>query len=134
MKDKPASYRSREQGFTLIEVVVAAMLITTASLVAFPTVLSFFDLSKTAKELNIATHDLQAATEDILATPFSQITSTYTDGQPIPKYRGLHLNQEVILISYADPLADPLEVTLEVQWLNFRGRLQNSQTRILRTQ
>ncbi len=121
------------EGFTLIEVIVAMVVLTGASLVAFPTLVSFFDLSSAAREENVATHDVQSALEDLMATPFGRITSDYPDGQAIPKYTNLHLTNQQIVVSYADPDADPLVITLVVSWNDHRGRARQEQLSFLRT-
>jgi len=132
--DGPLVARRGSEGLTLVEVIVAVLLIATAALIAFPTLLSFFDLSQTARDQNIAHHDLQAAAEEILATPFSLVTKTYQDGQAIPKYTDRHLAAQRIVVNYPDPSRDPLEVQLTVAWNDAKGRAMQDSLRLLRTQ
>ena len=120
-------------GFTFIEVVIAIVILAVAALVAFPTMLSFFELSDTAREENVATHDLMAAVEDILCTPFANVTTTYADGQPIPKYTRLHLRDEQIVVRYDDPTTDPLLVTVTATWSDSKGRPRQEIYRCVRT-
>ncbi len=126
--------RTRERGFTFVEVCLATAVLATAALIAFPTMLSFFELSKTARDENIATHDLAAAAEDILSTAFVDLPATYVDGQAIPKYAGLHLPNQQIVVNYDDAAADPLVITLAASWTDHRGRARGETLRCLRTQ
>jgi prepilin-type N-terminal cleavage/methylation domain-containing protein len=121
------------RGFSLIEVMVATALLAVAALVAFPTILSFFDLSDMAREENIATHDLMAAVEEVMATPFASVTTSYPPGQAIPKYANLHLRGEQVMVNYTDPNQDPLEVVLTATWLDRRGRTRQEAFRCMRT-
>ncbi len=123
----------RCSGFTFVEMIVAMAVLATGALIAFPTMLSFFDLSRTARDENIATHDLSSAAEDLIATPFSQIVVSYPDGQPIPKFTDLHLNEQRVLVSYDDVAADPLVITLSATWSDHRGRDRREVFRCLRT-
>jgi len=129
----PRATRPGIGGFTFIEVAIAIVILAVAALVAFPTMLSFFELSDSAREENVATHDLMAATEDILATPFALVTTTYADGQPIPKFTRLHLRDQQIVVRYDDPNADPLVVTVAATWSDSKGRPRQERYRCVRT-
>jgi len=123
-----------QAGISLIEVLIATMVLALAALIAFPTLLSFFDLSKMARDENIATHDLRSAAEDMMATPFANLTTTYVDGEPIPKYQHLHLWDQEIVVQYEDSTTDPLTVQLVATWRDSRGRSQQQQLQFTRTQ
>jgi len=132
--DEVVSQRAKARaGFTFIEVVIATVVLAVAALVAFPTMLSFFELSDTAREENVATHDLMASIEDILCTPFANVTTTYPDGQAIPKYTRLHLRDESLVVRYDDPAADPLLVTVTATWSDQKGRPRQEIYRCVRT-
>jgi hypothetical protein len=126
--------RSPTRGISLIEVLLATVVLATAALVAFPTLLSFFDLSSTAREENIATHDLRSAIEDLLATPFGDVVEFFPDGGAIAKYQDLHLADEQLVVTYADVDADPLEVTVTATWADHKGRPRQESYQFLRTQ
>lgn len=125
--------RKRVAGFTFIEVVIATVILAVAALVAFPTMLSFFELSDSAHEENVATHDLMAAVEDIHCTPFALVTTTYPDGGVIAKYTRLHLRDEQITVAYDDPAADPLIVSVTATWSDSKGRPRQETYRCVRT-
>ena len=111
----------------------AVAILAVVALVAFPTMLSFVALSDSARQENVATHDLMSAVEDVMSTPFSQVTTTYPQGQAIPKYQGLHLPNETILVNYVDPAADPLLVTLSMSYDDSKGRPWQGVFRCART-
>ena len=117
-----------------MELLIATAVLAGAALIAFPTLLSFFDLSAMAREENIVTHDLRAAAEDIMATPFSSVTTAYVDGAPIPKYESLHLQGEEIVVQYDNPAADPLTISLVASWRDAKGRDRTQQLQFMRTQ
>lgn len=129
---RPAG-RPRRGGFTLIEVMVATAMLSVAALVAFPTILSFIQLSDAARQEDLATQDLMAAVEDVVATPFSRLTTTYADGQEIPKYALLHLPQERIVVDYVDPNADPLHIAIVATWADAKGHPRQETFRCVRT-
>ena len=124
----------QDGGLSLVEVLFATMVLAVAALIAFPTLLSFFELSKMSRQENIATPDLRTAAEQIMATPFSTITSTYVDGQSIPRFDDLHLDEGRLVVNYPNPAADPLEVRLVATWNDHRGRPRREEFRFLRTQ
>jgi prepilin-type N-terminal cleavage/methylation domain-containing protein len=123
----------RDDGLTLVEVMIALAILSVVSLVAFPTLLSFVDLSDTARSENVGTHDLMSAVEDVISTPFTQVTATYPQGQAIPKYQALHLQNESVVVTYDDPLADPLIVTLSLKYNDSKGRPWQGVFRCVRT-
>lgn len=125
--------RRARAGLTFVEVMIATTILAVGALVAFPTMLSFADLSDTAREENVATHDLMAAVEDILCTPFANVTTTYPDGQAVPKFTRLHLRDEQIVVRYDDPTADPLLVTITATWSDGKGRPRQEIYRCVRT-
>jgi Tfp pilus assembly protein PilE len=131
--EKRGPARRSAAGFTFLEVVIATVLLATAALVAFPTMLSFFELSDSAREENVATHDLMAAVEDLLCTPFALVTTTYPDGQAVPKYTRLHLRDEQIVVRYVDPAVDPLLITVTATWSDSKGRPRQETYRCVRT-
>lgn len=123
----------RAAGLTFIEILIATTILAVGALVAFPTMLSFSDLSDAAREENVATHDLMTAVEDVLSTPFTEITTTYKAGQAIPRFNALHLTSESIVVTYDDPAADPLIVTLTASWKDRKGHPVQETFRCVRT-
>jgi len=129
----PARAARTKGGFTLVEVLIAATVLAISALVAFPTMLSFVALSDSARQKNVATHDLSTAMEDVMSTPFNQVTATYAPGAAIPKFDRLHLTGQRIVVAYADPAADPLVITLTATWTDSHGRPMRETRRCART-
>ncbi|MEW6745618.1 MAG: hypothetical protein AB1486_22945 [Planctomycetota bacterium] len=148
----------REAGLSLVEAAVAATFLAIAALVAFPTMISFFELSKTARQENIAFFDLESSLDDLRSTPYDELTERFPDGSILSKYTafvpdptgrwawdddtgdwvqvdlgkgthrlnpGAHLRNEVVTVHYDDPTADPLNVSITIEWLDERGRHNN---------
>jgi prepilin-type N-terminal cleavage/methylation domain-containing protein len=129
----PGAARRSPAGLTFVEVMIATTILAVGALVAFPTMLSFADLSDTAREENVATHDLMTAVEDVMSTPFTQITTTYKQGEVIPRFTALHLSEESIVVAYDDPAADPLIITMTASWKDRKGHPMQETFRCVRT-
>ena len=119
-----------QNGITLIEVVIAAAVLTISSLIAYPTYLSYMDLSRQNIGENIALFDLETALEDLKATSFLEIKTTYPDNSEIVKFNDLHLSDERVTIHYLAATEDPLYIRLDVTWTDFQ---KNSQTKSIIT-
>ena len=122
--------KTREDGITLLEVVIAAAVLTVCSLIAYPTYLSYMDLSRQNIEENIAIFDLETAFEDLKTTPFLDLKTLYPDGSNMVKFNDLHLQNERVTVNYLNSSEDPLYIRLEVSWRDFQ---RNTQTRAIVT-
>lgn len=114
----------------MLEVVIAAAVLTICSLIAYPTYLSYMDLSRQNLEENIAIFDLETALEDLKTTPFMDLKTLYPHGSFISKFNDLHLQEERVSVYYLDTLNDPLSIRLEVSWKDFQ---RNTQTKFIIT-
>ena len=122
--------KTKEDGITLLEVVIAAAVLTVCSLIAYPTYLSYMDLSSQNIEENIAIFDLETAFEELKTTPFLDLKTLYPDGSNMVKFNYLHLQNERVTVNYLNSSEDPLYIRLEVSWRDFQ---RNTQTRAIVT-
>ena len=109
--------RARPGGFTLVEVMVALVVLAIMSLAASGMLFSSAAVSNNDTEFKTAMADLQAVMEAINGTPFDNIVTTYPNGQAVAAFDGLHLNDESLTVSYPNPAAtNPLQVDFKVTW------------------
>ena len=110
------------RGFSLVEVMVALGVLAVMYMVVSSLLLSTAAVSDNDAELKTAAADLQAAMEAINGTPFDNIVPTYPNNQALPAFNDLHLDNEVLKISYTDPAAtNPLQINLTVTWKGSGG-------------
>jgi prepilin-type N-terminal cleavage/methylation domain-containing protein len=132
--------RNWRAGFTLIELMIAIIVLLVAVLATFTSQLRSRELLQTARETGTATADLQSAMERILARPVDDIpipTSAFADDQPIADYANLHLANEVVVADYpgyaGGAVPDPLPIVLTVTWTDPRGRPRTKTLRSMKT-
>ena len=121
--------RRKDGGFSLVEVMVAAMLLVVGFLGIFSTFHSCAVLRETANETNRAMFELQAVVEYIFSRPFDEVTTILPDGAPatVPgltdgsPHGGLELADKDIVVTYDDPAADPLHFTVTICWTSRLG-------------
>ena len=114
----------RGRGFTLIEVMVSLLIFTAA-------IGAFCALYLTATRLNQAGRNLTQAANDgrVLMEAMRDraqsvglagaggVTATYTQGTNLgPALNLTSMVNEVVTVTYANPNADPLPVTVQVNW------------------
>jgi prepilin-type N-terminal cleavage/methylation domain-containing protein len=122
--------RTRRAGFTLIEMMIAIIVLLVAVMATFTSQLRARELMQTSRETNIAMSDLQSAMERMLLRSADELPvagSLYEDDTAIAAYDGLHLPNEQILVDYpgyvlGGPVPDPLPIVLRLNWTDSRGR------------
>ncbi len=132
--------RSRRAGFTLVELMIAIIVLLVAVLATFTSQFRSRELLQTSRETGIAMADLQSAMEQILLRPVDQIPiagSLYEDDQPIAAFTNLHLANEVITADYpgyaGGAVPDPLQIALTITWTDPRGRPRTKSLRSMKT-
>lgn len=121
----PARRSSAESGFTLLETVVAALLLALGIVAVALAQSRVLVSSRHAREIMTATTDLASAVELVASTPFAELTTRFPNGAPIAAYNGLHLRDEMITVSYPNPAAEPLEVWVSITWRDFTGEMRS---------
>jgi len=132
--------RKRTGGFTLVEMMIASMVLVVAVLATFGSQLKARDLLDTARETQVATAELQAAMERILLLQIDRIpgpASLYADGQPIAAFENRNLDGERIVADYpgyaGGTVPDPLPIVLTITWNDPRDRLRTLTLRSMKT-
>ncbi len=118
-----AARQRREGGFTLLEVMLAAMMLTVGALIAFPTLVSLMRLSRLSNEVNIAMFDLEEAIEDMHSVPFQNLAEEYWPGEDelteasptrvvvLPEFADRHLQEQQVQLTFTR--VNDLLVTVE---------------------
>ena len=125
-------------GFSLLELMIAVVLLTFGVLSAFYGQVSSLNLLRAARERNTAMSDLEACMETILAEPLEDIPGSFPGGVSVPAYDGLHLDGQLLVPVYpgyagVGPVPEPLEIRLTVTWNDWRGRAQTVRLASVRT-
>jgi len=123
-------------GFSLIEAIVAVAIIAFGVVALVAQLQASYRTTSVNRETNKAMAHLQAGLEKVISTPFSDITTTYPGGSVV-SLNNIEssdlLASEQITVTYADAAADPLQVTVTVQWRQFDGRQRTRTLTTLRT-
>ncbi len=120
-------------GTTLIEILFATLVFTIALSGLMSSVLAIVSLIDTAQETTIATSNLKNMMEKIRVTPFANIASNFPNalidgpvGNPYSAIVGGYtLINEHIVANYANPIVNPLEINIRVNWQDKQGHLRN---------
>lgn len=126
-------HRGKSGGFSLVEVMVAAMLLVVGFLGIFSTFHSSALLREASNETNRAMFEGQAVVEYIFSRPFDQVTTILIDGVPasVPgltdgtPHGGLELADKETVVTYDDPAADPLHFTVAITWTSRLGNTRS---------
>lgn len=113
----------KESGFTLIEVLVALLIVLPALFGVIGVTIYMMQAGDTSRGVVTALQDANAVIERIRSTSESGLTEVvqlFPAGQPVGGFA--NLDNELIRVSYPNPTQDPLQITVTVTWTN-RGRL-----------
>ncbi len=105
--------RSREGGFSLVEVMIAVVILT---ILTFTTALVLVPVGRehrSTRETSVANAAAQSILEELHATPFNEILTRYPDGQTIEI---TELQNGSVQVTYEDPTSDPLIVQVDLSW------------------
>lgn len=100
-----------KKGFTLVEALLATVIIAVALCGIMAAYVGCFGLLTTSKNVNIATNYAQGLMEQIRNTPFPQITS-FTYNPTVP-----NMPQNSIVVYVDDTNPELLKVTISVCWM-----------------
>jgi len=117
--------KKSEGGISLIEVTFAVAIISVGVSVLMSQLECSYKVNSVNRETNKAMAHLEAALEKVTNTPFSRITSDFPNGSDV--YLGEIdnadlLRSEYVTVNYLAPDADPLQVSVTIQWTSFDGR------------
>ncbi len=120
-------------GFTILEIAISTAIIVIAVLAIIGLFLTYFVLIETSKNTTIAVSDAQAVLEAIRNTePFTAegVVANYPQGVNLaPIFNFNKLNNEAIFVSYGSLSADPLQITITINWRDrTRDRTENLMT------
>jgi len=124
-------------GFSLLELMIAVVLLTLGVLSAFYGQVSSLNLLRAARERNTAMSDLEACMETILSEPLASIPVNFPADVSVPAFDGLNLTAQQLVPTYpgfaGGPVPEPLEIRLTATWNDWRGRPQAIRLASVRT-
>ena len=126
MGRKPVHWASGARGFSLVEVCAAVVLFTIIVSGVLASQAASVNLTRSARDTNVAVADAKAALEEVLLRPMDEIPGDYPAGGAIPRFTNLHLFQQEVLVQYPNmpgaAIPDPLEIRVVVNWVDYGGR------------
>ena len=133
--------RNRRSGFSLIELMMAVVILVVAICAAISAQVIANNLLRATRESNTAMNDLQGAMElAILRSPAALPVagSEFAAGVAIPRFTNLHLRNQTVTTTYPGYAAggavpDPLEVVMTVQWNDYLNRPRTLSLATMRT-
>ena len=136
----PRILHAERAGFSLLELMVATVVLLLGILGALVVQTATRDLSQTGHETNLAVSDLAAGMEEVLLTPLAEIpgaTGRYPADVPLAQFSDLHLSGQRIVPTYPNftgaEVPDPLEIVLTCTWSDFAGRARSIRLTTRRT-
>jgi prepilin-type N-terminal cleavage/methylation domain-containing protein len=106
-------FRSRQRGFTLLEVVFAAGILGTLTFATLQVVVPVAKQARVSRELQLATTEVRKVLEKVQAAPFKDILTLYPDKSTTSAYG---LTNGLIRVNYVDATADPLYMQVSLTW------------------
>jgi hypothetical protein len=125
--------RKGEKGFTIVELIIGAMIMLMVSVAIWNIYMVSINYMTRAREVRIATDDMQDVMEKLHSVPFSGLAAYFPHDINVPEgiVGGFTLTNESIVVRYpAGTNNDPLAIEVEIDWTDING---NVQTRIFRT-
>jgi Tfp pilus assembly protein PilV len=116
--------RNDSSGVSFIEILISTAIVVAVSLAIIETFLVNLNASEMNKGNTVALMHLSNMMERIKATPFSDMLTRFpsadVDGPVTNDYAavvgGYTLDNEHITVTYVNPAADPLEMTVSLGW------------------
>jgi len=118
----------KREGFTLVELMIAATIMIVAMAGLLGAYVLCFNLNETAKNLTLATAAVQEEIETIRNWPFSTIANAPADDNPgfqgaVFNAAGLPAGSAVGSVRIDDSDPDLLKITVSVSWRQRGGRI-----------
>lgn len=120
------SRRTRNAGFSLLEVMYGTVVLMVCLLAAFTSQLLSLNLMRQARDMNTAASELSAAIEEVTVPSVDEIPTLFAPGAAIAKYEGRALRDERVVVTYPNfvgaTLPNPLEIRVTINWTGWNGR------------
>lgn len=118
------------KGFTYLELVIAMVILVPVILGLIQATAYSNKMSSLARSVTVAIADASSVMENIRNTArngLGSVTAAYPNGNPVAGYA--NLTNEQIVVTYPNPIADPLDITITVTW----EQEERFMTRVLRS-
>ena len=131
----------KNKGTTLVEIMVATLVFVVALGALLSCITALLYLVDLSKEQTLGVSDSRNIMEKIRATAFvdmqAQFPDALEDGPSSGSYStilgGYALSNEHITVTYANINTDPLEIKVNVSWLDKRGHARNTSMSTFKT-
>jgi prepilin-type N-terminal cleavage/methylation domain-containing protein len=129
LRTRSRASRARS-GFTLIELMLAVVILVVAICAAISSQVVAHNLLRTSRETNVAMADLQGALELAILQPPAALPlagSEFEHGVAIPRFTDLHLRNQRVTATYpgyvvGGAVPDPLQVVMTIRWDDYLQR------------
>ena len=128
-----------DRGFTLVEITISMGIFAVAIIGVLLMLVAAQAMEQEAKNMTQAVQDARTILERIrLDVEVNANMTTFADAYPASTYEGwvtnqqaaetefVNLQDEVVDVTFANPGADPLDVTVEVGWTDRGGRQRST--------
>jgi prepilin-type N-terminal cleavage/methylation domain-containing protein len=123
------SHHNSQAGLSLVEVMVAIVVLLVASSAAFMSQLTSMRMIHQSRDIAVAMSDLEACMDGVRSSPVDGLAvagSDYEHGESVAQYADLHLRGQRLVVTYPGyvagaPLPDPLQVLISATWTPDRG-------------
>lgn len=115
------------RGFTLIELIIALSVIVPVLLGSIGLNVYVFRMTETSRRAMVAVQDAHTVIErirNVSKTSLVQVVSTYPSGQTVSGFS--NLPSEQVTVTYPNASADPLAITVTVNWTDRQGTMTRS--------
>lgn len=116
-----------EKGFTLIELIIALSIIVPVLLGTIGLNVYVFSINETSRRAMIAVQDAHTVIErirNVSKTSLAQVVTTYPNGKAVSGFS--NLPSEQVIVTYPNANADPLVITVTVDWADRQGAMTRS--------
>lgn len=113
-----------KKGFTLSELLIAAFVLVFVLILLLGVIVGYITTTHTINNFTIASNHARLVIEEMRSAATGENWLSDVTGEDWSLWAEnngcVTLTQEQVAVTYPDPLAEPLEATISVSWVDFR--------------